>query len=88
MLGHELEVLDSYRGRGTIIVFEVFDTYFGPSTQILVLWRICSEQEPWSQRNSRCQRTALKQNSFLGDDRETDNGTTSVTRQQVLNKQE
>jgi hypothetical protein len=31
---------------------------------------------------------ALKQHSFLGNGRETDNGTTSVARQQILNKLE
>jgi hypothetical protein len=30
------------------------------------LWHICSKQELWSQRNSCCYRTALKQHSFLG----------------------
>jgi hypothetical protein len=31
---------------------------------------------------------ALKQHSFLGNGRETDNGTTSLAREQILNKQE
>jgi hypothetical protein len=42
----------------------------------------------WSQRNGRCQPTALKRHLFLGNGSETDNGTTSVARQQILNKQE
>jgi hypothetical protein len=38
-----------------------------------------------SQTNSRYQRTALKQHSRVGNGPETDNRTTSVARQQVLN---
>jgi hypothetical protein len=34
-----------------------------------VLWHICSKQELRSQSNSRCQRTAQKQHSFIGSDR-------------------
>jgi hypothetical protein len=37
------------------------------------------KQEMWSERNSRCWRTALKQHSFLGKVPKTDNGSTSVT---------
>jgi hypothetical protein len=37
---------------------------------ILILWHICSKQELWSQINSRCYRTALKQHLFLGNGRE------------------
>jgi hypothetical protein len=48
-----------------------------------LLWR-----ELWSQRNSRCYGIALKQHSFLGNDREVHSGTMSVTRKQILNKQE
>jgi hypothetical protein len=55
---------------------------------LFLLWYICLKHELWSQRNSRCQRTALKQHSFLGNGRETDNGTTFVVRQQILNQQE
>jgi hypothetical protein len=52
-----------------------------------ILWHIRSKQELWNQRNSRCYRTALK-HLFLGNGRETNNGTTSVARQQIINKQE
>jgi hypothetical protein len=52
------------------------------------VWRICSKQELWSQKNSRCWLTALKQYSFLGNGRETNNGTTSIARQQILNMQQ
>jgi hypothetical protein len=50
-----------------------------------ILWPICSKQELWSQRNNRW-RAALKQYSFLGNGRETNNATTSVSRQQILNR--
>jgi hypothetical protein len=52
-----------------------------------VLRHVCSKRELWSQRNSRCYRTALKRYSFLGNGIKT-NGTTSVSRQKIRNKQE
>jgi hypothetical protein len=53
---------------------------------LLITWHIFSKQELWSQRNSFYKRTAQKQHSFICNGRETDNGMTSVARQQILNK--
>jgi hypothetical protein len=39
-------------------------------------------------KNCGARETALKQRSFVGNDSETYNGTTSVARQQILNKKE
>jgi hypothetical protein len=49
---------------------------------------VAYKQELRNKRNSRCQRTALKQHSFLGNGRETDNGATSIDRQRILNKRD
>jgi hypothetical protein len=51
-----------------------------------ILWHICSKQELSSHRNSHCKQTALKQHLFIGNGHKTDNGTTSIARQQILNK--
>jgi hypothetical protein len=52
-----------------------------------ILRHICSKQELWSQRNSRLLANGSENHSFLGNVRQTDNRTTSVTRQQIFNKQ-
>jgi hypothetical protein len=52
-----------------------------------ILCHICSKQELWSQRNSPLLANGSEKHSFKGKGRQTDNGTTSVTRQQILNKQ-
>jgi hypothetical protein len=52
-----------------------------------ILLRICSKQELWSQKNSRCLQTALKQHLFLSSGCGKNNGT-SIARQQILDKQQ
>jgi hypothetical protein len=85
---HEIVIVGSERVCYNFVIVGAIAEFCSCMYIFIVMWHICSMQELWSQRNGRGYPKALEQHSFLGNGRETDNGTTSVARQHILNKQE